>query len=48
LLRTVVQDAAADRLRGLHWRHGCFPRNLWPTPSGLPAGDVTALAAVLA
>jgi len=47
-LRTVVRDAAAERLRGLHWRHGCFPRDLWPTPSRLPAGDVIALAVVLA
>lgn len=47
-LRTVVRNAAGDRLRDLHWRYGCFPRDLWPTPSRLPAGDVIALAAVLA
>jgi SAM-dependent methyltransferase len=47
-LRTVVRKAAGDRLRDLHWRYGCFPRDLRPTPSRLPAGDVIALAAVLA
>lgn len=47
-LRTVIRDAAVQRLRDLHWRNGCFPRDLWPTPSRLPVGDVIALAAVLA
>lgn len=47
-LRAVVRDAAGARLRGLHSRYGCYPRDLWPTPSRLPAGDVLALAVVLA
>jgi len=46
-LRTLVRDAAVERLRDLQWRYGCFPRDLWLTPSGLPGGDVIALAAVL-
>lgn len=47
-LRTVVRGAAMPRLQGLYWRYGCFPRDLWSTPSRLPVGDVIALAAVLA
>lgn len=47
-LRSLVRDAAGTRLRELHWRYGCFPRDLWSTPSRLPAGDVIALVAVLA
>jgi SAM-dependent methyltransferase len=47
-LRTAVRRAAGERLRGLHWRQGCYPRDLWATPSRLPVGDVIALAAVLA
>jgi ubiquinone/menaquinone biosynthesis C-methylase UbiE len=46
-LRTLVRDAAAERLRDLHWRYGCCPRDLWPTPCRLPVGDVIAMAAVL-
>ena len=46
-LRTLVRDAAVERLRDLQWRYGCFPRELRLTPSGLPGGDVIALAAVL-
>ena len=47
-LRTVIRDTAMQRLRDLYWRYGCFPRDLWPTPSGLPGGDVIALAVALA
>jgi ubiquinone/menaquinone biosynthesis C-methylase UbiE len=47
-LRRIVRSAAGERLRGLHGRYGCFPRDLWPTPSRLPVGDVIAVAAVLA
>ncbi len=47
-LRRVVRRVAGPRLRGLHWRYGCYPRDLWSTPSRLPAGDVLALAVVLA
>ena len=47
-LRTLVRDAAAERLRHLRWRYGCCPRDLWPTTCRLPVGDVIALAAVLA
>jgi hypothetical protein len=47
-LRSVVRHAAGMRLRDLHWRYGCFPRDLWSTPSRLPVGDVIALVAVLA
>jgi ubiquinone/menaquinone biosynthesis C-methylase UbiE len=47
-LRTVVRDAAGTRLRDLHWGYGCFPRDLWSTPSRLPVGDVIALVAILA
>jgi SAM-dependent methyltransferase len=47
-LRAVVRDAGVTRLRDLHWRYGCYPRDLWSTPSRLPAGDVIALAVVLA
>jgi hypothetical protein len=47
-LRTLVRDATDKRLRNLQWRYGCFPRDLWPTPSRLPVGDVIAAAAVLA
>jgi len=47
-LRALVRDTAAERLWDLRWRYGCFPHDLWPTPSRLPAGDVIALAAVLA
>jgi ubiquinone/menaquinone biosynthesis C-methylase UbiE len=47
-VRSVVRDAAGMRLRNLHWRYGCYPRNLWPTPSRVPLGDVLALAVVLA
>jgi SAM-dependent methyltransferase len=46
-LTSLVRDAAADRLRNLHWRYGCCPRDLWPTPCRLPVGDVIAMAAVL-
>jgi SAM-dependent methyltransferase len=47
-LRTPVRDATDKRLRNLQWRYGCFPRDLWSTPSGLPGGDVIALAVALA
>lgn len=47
-LRSVVRDAAGMRLRDLQWRYGCFPRDLWSTPSRLSVGDVVALVAVLA
>lgn len=47
-LRGIVRNAAGERLRSLHWRYGCYPRGLWPTPSRLPGGDVIAMAAVLA
>jgi ubiquinone/menaquinone biosynthesis C-methylase UbiE len=47
-LRAAVREAAAERLQDLYWRYGCFSRDLWPTPSLLPVGDVIALAAVLA
>jgi ubiquinone/menaquinone biosynthesis C-methylase UbiE len=46
-LQTLVRDAAQGRLQGLHWRSGVFPRNLCPTPSRLPLGDVIGLAATL-
>ena len=46
-LRTLVRDTAVARLRDLQWRYGCFPRDLWPTPSRLPGGDVIALAVAL-
>jgi ubiquinone/menaquinone biosynthesis C-methylase UbiE len=46
-LQRVVRSAAGERLRDIHWRYGCYPRDLWPTPSRLPAGDVIAMAAVL-
>jgi ubiquinone/menaquinone biosynthesis C-methylase UbiE len=45
-LRTLVRDTAPERLRDLHWRSGCCPRDLWPTPCRLPVGDVIAMAAV--
>lgn len=46
-LRVLVREAAGGRLRNLHWRNGCFPQDLWPTPSRLPGGEVIALAAAL-
>lgn len=46
-LRTLVRDTAVARLRDLQWRYGCFPRDLWPTPSRLPGGNVIALAVAL-
>jgi ubiquinone/menaquinone biosynthesis C-methylase UbiE len=48
VLRSLIRDTAAERLRDLHWRYGCCPRDLWPTPCRLPVGDVIAMAAVLA
>lgn len=47
-LRRVVRSASGARLREIHWRYGCYPRDLWSTPSRLPGGDVIAMAAVLA
>ncbi len=46
-LRTLVRESAAERLRDLYWRNGCFPQDLVPSPSGLPGGDIIALAAAL-
>jgi ubiquinone/menaquinone biosynthesis C-methylase UbiE len=47
-LRSLVHDAAGTRLCDLQWRYGCYPRDLWPTPSRVSLGDVLALAVVLA